>query len=241
MAAVGADGGLERVRWESLFVLSGAENEIRSCPDHPWSALHIAAMLGDIEAVKGLLQFIPASCCAGCSKRTAFVAAVKMGQLETAKVCVLFFESFFFSLMALLQLLWEAGGQSSGQVMVPLKLLSFALRSGSASLVKWLRCNCESESVAAASSEQLFKLATTVLQLSPRVRVAIAVELCDTAKITSATLACAAARGCDDILSALFGRGLKKRRAKCCCFFLLSGSVFEQVARCCWKRITRTC
>lgn len=68
--------------------LVGDGRLLRSCAEHPWQPIHLAAMMGDLNVVRGLVQAAGPSLTAvkaGCSMRTPMVAAAKAGQVVVAK------------------------------------------------------------------------------------------------------------------------------------------------------------
>ncbi len=88
--------------------------------------------------------------------------------------------------------------------MPPLKLLTFAVRSGSLAVTAWLQ-EVEREALAAATSDVLFKLFSAAVALeAPGQRGPMCLLLARSSpRARSVALACAGARQCEEALQAL--------------------------------------
>ena len=108
--------------------------------------MHLAAMHGDLEALRALAERHPnlLQRRAGCSLRTPCVAAIKAGQLMAARW------------------LWRRGDDSHGSALPPGKLLGFAARTGDPVMLAWV-LTLERPP---ADSETLFRLWGLVLPVS---------------------------------------------------------------------------
>jgi hypothetical protein len=102
------------------------------------------------------------------------------------------------------RLLYRAGNNSCGQQMPPLKLLTFAVRSGNLPVTAWL-LEAEQEALSSAASDALFKLFSAAVALeNPAQRGPMCLLLAKSSpRARSVALACAGARQCEEALLAL--------------------------------------
>lgn len=167
---------------------------LRSCSDHPWCAIHTAAMMGDINAVRGMVAAFGATSMtqwkAGCSGRTPLLVAVKSGQLDVAKY------------------LWRVGGESCGQPMQKGRLATFGVRSMKVEVAKWAM---ERDPIHQLDSEQLYKMFSVALSApDPETKAQLAMLLGQQGeRIASVGMACAGARQCHEAMEALVSQGAK--------------------------------